>query len=381
MTEPVYLDHHATTPVDPRVVDVMLPYFTTNFGNAASISHDFGTVAAEAVEHARKSIAAFVNASPKEIIFTSGATEADNLAIKGVLHAAGKQAHFITTAAEHRAVLDPAKKLQRAGFPVTILAVDEHGRVSPDDVAAAMTDETRLVSIMLANNEVGTLSDVAAIGRICREKDALLHVDAVQAAPHLPIDVEKLNVDLLSLSAHKMYGPKGVGALYVRRSGRRIVIEPLFDGGGHERQLRSGTLPVPLIVGFAEACRLVEESREGNTAHVAQLRDDLWARLNEELTGLHLNGHPTDRLPNNLNVSFEGVDGEALLAKVRGIAVSSGSACTSADPEPSHVLRAMGRNDQLTRASLRFGFGRTNTPEDVDAAVECVVGAVRGLRK
>jgi len=395
----VYLDHHATTPVDERVLEVMLPFFRERFGNPASINHGFGTEAAEAVETARNQVAALLQAEAREIIFTSGATEANNLAIKGVMQSHGVRpdshgvrpdshgvrpvglgGHLITAAAEHRAVLDPAKRLARAGFDVTILPVDEFGRVSPQQVAEAIQPATVLVSIMAANNEIGTLNPIAEIGRICRERNVLFHTDAVQAAAHLPLDVTAWNVDLLSLSAHKLYGPKGVGALFVRRGEPRIVVEPQIDGGGHERRLRSGTLPVPLIVGFGEACRLAEERCEDGTARLRMLRDRLWNELNTRLEGLHLNGHPEDRLPNNLNVSFEGVDGEALMTGLKWIAVSSGSACTSADPEPSHVLRAIGRNDQLTRASLRFGLGRPNTAADIDTAVKEVTQVVRRLR-
>lgn len=378
---PVYLDHHATTPVDRRVLQAMLPFFSESFGNPASINHVYGTEAAEAVAAARRQIAAFLQAEEREIIFTSGATESNNLALKGVLQGAGSGAHLITAAAEHRAVLDPARLLARRGFDVTILPVDKFGRIAPAEVAKAIRPRTVLVSLMLANNEIGTLNPVAEIGRICRERNVLLHTDAVQAAAHLPLDVRSLSVDLLSLSAHKMYGPKGVGLLYVRREGRRIALQPLIDGGGHEQRLRSGTLPVPLIVGFAEACRLMAEERDGQSRRLRELRDRLWKRLSEQLEGISLNGHPEERLPNNLNVSFEGVDGEALMTGLKDIAVSSGSACTSADPEPSHVLRAIGRNDRLTRASLRFGLGRNNTADEIDFAAQVVIETVSRLRR
>ncbi|MFQ5733511.1 MAG: cysteine desulfurase family protein [Planctomycetaceae bacterium] len=380
VSEPIFLDHHSTTPVDPRVLDAMLPFFSERFGNAASINHAYGTDAADAVARARAEVATLIGADEREIVFTSGATEADNLALKGVLRAAGGSAHLLTAAAEHPAVLDPAKRLRRWGFDVTILPVDEHGRVSPEQVTDALKPTTALVSLMWANNEVGTWNPIPEIATICRNRGIPFHTDAAQAAGWLPVDVAAAGVDLLSLSAHKIYGPKGVGALYVRRGGPRIPVEPLIDGGGHERRLRSGTLPVPLIVGFGEACRLVREQRDDDGRRVRALREELWAGLCE-LDGVHLNGHPADRLPNNLNVSFEGVDGEALMTGLTRIAVSSGSACTSADPEPSHVLRAMGRSDQLTRASLRFGLGRETTPGDVDTAIAEVTQVVRRLRQ
>ncbi|MCA9114095.1 MAG: cysteine desulfurase [Planctomycetaceae bacterium] len=378
--QPVYLDNHATTRVDPRVLQEMLPYFCEEYGNPASISHSYGTRAAEAVEQARQQVADCVGASPREVIFTSGATEASNLALRGVLQAAGAGAGLVTDAAEHRAVLDPARKLKRQGFHLTVLPVDATGRLDPAQVATAITSETTLVSVILASNEVGTLNDLAAIGAICRERGVLLHTDAVQAVGTVPIDFRSLPVDLLSLSAHKFYGPKGTGALIVRRDRGRIRLVSQIDGGGHEQQLRSGTLAVPLIVGFGAACQLVQAEREADAARLGSLRDDLWRRLQQELDGLWLNGHPEYRLPGNLNVSFEGVDGDALLAGLKRIAVSSGSACTSHNPEPSHVLRAMGRSDTLTRASLRFGIGRFNTPAEIELAAAEVVETVRRLR-
>ena len=380
---PIYLDNHATTRVDPRVLDAMLPFFSERYGNAASINHAWGWDAAEAVETAREQLASFICVPPKSIVFTSGATEANNLALKGVLRAGPQTSappHLITTAAEHRSVLDSADRLQRSGFQVTVLPVDEFGRVSPEQVAEAIQPQTVLVSVILANNEVGTLNRVPEVGRICRERGVLFHVDAVQALGRIDLDLHTLPVDLASFSAHKLYGPKGVGALYVRRGGRRIRLEPLLDGGGHERHLRSGTLPVPLIVGFGAACELAAASLNEEAVRIRALRDQLWQRLQTQLKGLTLNGHPTERLPGNLNVSFDGVDGEALMTGLRRIAVSSGSACTTADPEPSHVLRAMGRSDALTRASLRFGLGRFNTAEDVDIAVAEVAEVVKRLR-
>ncbi len=416
----IYLDNHATTRVAPEVLAAMLPYFTEEYGNAASVNHAFGWRAAEAVERAREQVARLLNCPAEWIVFTSGATEANNLAIKGVLSgtalAAGRRwkttpaasavpltAWFITNAAEHPSVLDVAKRLKRQGVDVSILPVDRCARVDPQQVADAIRPQTAIVSVMLANNEVGTINPLAEIGRICREHGALLHCDAVQAVGKIPVDLQQLPVDLLSLSAHKFHGPKGVGALIVRRDGPRIPLEPLFDGGGHEQHLRSGTLPVPLVVGFGAACELASDavprpsgSGRGGDAQagplpdgrgtdgvrqIAALRDRLWQRLQAELEGLSLNGPPlAERLPNNLNFSIVGVDGEALMSSLKDIAVSSGSACSTAEPEPSHVLRAMGVSDSLSRASLRFGLSRYTTEAEIDVAVAEVVQAVRKLR-
>ncbi|MHC4878840.1 MAG: cysteine desulfurase family protein [Planctomycetota bacterium] len=384
---PIYLDNHATTRCDPRVVDAMFPYFSEQYGNASSVGHWFGWDAKDSVDAAREQVASLVGATPREVIFTSGATEANNLALKGIVapllrHTDQPRPHVIVNAAEHRAVLDPARRLERNGAAVTVLPVDEFGQVSPQSVVEAITPETVLVSVMLANNEVGTVNPVETIAAAVRDANprTLIHCDAVQAAGKIPTTWQQLDVDLLSLSAHKMYGPKGIGALLVRRGGRRVALEPLLDGGGHEQHLRSGTLPVPLIVGFGEACRIAQEEFPAEAVRVAALRDTLWTHLSVRLDGLTRNGHPTECLPGNLNVSFEGVDGEALLNAMTAIAVSSGSACTSADPEPSHVLRAIGRSDQLTRSSLRFGLGRFNTPEEIEAAAEFVTAQVRRLR-
>jgi cysteine desulfurase len=377
---PIYLDHHATTPVDPRVLDAMLPFFGEKFGNASSVNHAFGWEAADAVEAAREKIARLLQADPRSLIFTSGATEANNLALKGVVQAAPPKSHVITTAAEHRSVLDPLRRLARLGTELTVLDVDSHARVRPDAIAQAIRPNTVLVSIIYANNEVGSLNSVREIGLLCRERGVLFHTDAVQAVGKIPLDLSDLPVDLLSASAHKLYGPKGVGILFFRRGGPRIAIEPLLHGGGHEQRLRSGTLPVPLIVAFGEACRIASEEMPREAIRLATLRERLWGGLCREIDGMVLNGHPTERLAGNLNVSFEGVDGEALMTGLTGIAVSSGSACTSADPEPSHVLRAMGRNDGLTRASLRFGLGRSTTEEEIDQAIAIVVDTVRQLR-
>jgi len=376
----VYLDNHATTRVDPRVVEAMLPYWSETYGNAASVSHVFGEEAASAVESARAQIAALLNATPRDIVFTSGATEANNLAIKGVIQAAGSGVHLIVNAAEHRAVLDPARKLKRLGCKLTVLPVDKYGMVDPQAVAAAIQPNTALVSVMFANNEVGTINPVAKIGEICRERGVPFHCDAVQAVGRISLDLAKLPIDLLSLTAHKLYGPMGVGALCIRGGEKRVPIEPLFDGGGHERRMRSGTLPVPLIVGFGKACELAAECMRDESIRIEQLRNRLWCGLSEAVVGVSVNGHPRRRLAGNLNVSFDNVDGDALMMSLRDIAVSSGSACTSADPQPSHVLRAMGVSDTLTRASLRFGLGRFTTPDDVEFAITYVTDAIGRLR-
>ena len=382
---PIYLDNHATTRCDQRVVEAMLPYFSEVFGNAASTSHQFGWDARDAVERSREQVAASINSDPRSVVFTSGATEASNLAIKGVIQPLLRTAnlprpHVVTSAVEHRATLDPIKRLQRAGADVTVLPVDEFGRVTSRQVADALRDETSLVSIMLANNEIGTINLIAEIAEVCQRRNVPLHCDAVQAVGRIPVDVQQLKADLVSVSAHKLYGPKGVGALIVQRGNRRARPEALLDGGGHENGLRSGTLPVPLIVGFGHACRFAAEANSDERSRIANLRDTLWAEISSQLDGLHLNGHPTERLPGNLNVSFEGIDGDVLMNSLKEIAVSSGSACTSAEPEPSHVLRAIGRSDVLTRASLRFGIGRFNTREEIDFAADYVVETVNRLR-
>ncbi len=377
---PIYLDHHATTPCDPRVLQVMWPWFAERVGNASSTSHSFGTEAREAVERARAQIAECIGCQAEEIIFTSGATESNNLAIKGLLAGPQERRHLIISAAEHRAVLDPARRLQRRGSRLTILPVDKFGRVDPDDVEQAIGPETALVSLMAANNEVGTLNPLAAVAEQCLRKNVLLHCDAAQAIGHIPVDVATLPVDLMSFTAHKLYGPPGIGALYVRRRQPPIRLRSQIDGGGHERRLRSGTLPVPLIVGFGEACRIAVEGMAEESRRLRQLHIRLHERITAELGDITLNGHPTERLPGNVHLSFGGVDGAALLAGLNGLAVSSGSACTSADPEPSHVLRAMGISEPASLASLRFGIGRFTTAEQIDCAAEIVVNAVRRLR-
>lgn len=381
VTLPIFLDNHATTRTDPRVVEAMLPYFTEQYGNAASRHHVFGWKAEEAVERAREQLAQVLGAEPREIVFTSGATESDNLALKGAAAMyRGQGNHIITVATEHHAVLDPCKRLESAGFRVTVLPVDRHGRITVEQLAGALTKETILVSVMAANNEIGTLHPLREIGMLCKERGVLFHTDAAQAVGKIPLNVEEMGIDLLSMSAHKMYGPKGVGALYVRRRSPRVRLEPLFDGGGHERGLRSGTLPVPLIVGFGLACELCARERAEEAARLARLSERLREGIQGRLEGVTLNGHAIERLPGNVNLSFEWVEGEALLMSLKHIAVSSGSACTSASVEPSYVLRALGIGDDLARGSLRFGLGRFTTQEEVDFVSEEVVRAVQRLR-
>ena len=379
---PIYMDHNATTPVDPRVLEAMMPYLTTEFGNAASRSHAFGQRAEDAVEQAREQIAALIAADAKDIVFTSGATESDNLALKGVAWMyRAKGNHIITCLTEHKAVLDTCKRLEEAGFEVTFLTPDRYGQVSAEQVETAITDKTILISLMAANNETGTMHPLEAIGQVARRRAVLYHSDATQAVGKVPIDVEAMNLDLASISAHKMYGPKGVGALYVRRSGPRVRLVPQMDGGGHERGMRSGTLNVPGIVGLGAAAEICRASlaQEGQT--LTGLRDRLHQGIIAQLDHLKLNGHPTQRLPGTLNLSFAYVEGEALMMKMKDIAVSSGSACTSASLEPSHVLRAIGVGDDLAHSSIRFSLGRFNTPEEVDYAVAQVVRAVNELRE
>jgi cysteine desulfurase len=378
---PIYMDNHATTRTDPRVLEEMLPYFTERYGNAASRQHVFGREAEEAVEQARAQIARLIGASTKEIIFTSGATESNNLGIKGVASMYRKKGnHLVTVTTEHRAVLDPCKRLQREGFDVTFLSVDPFGRVSVDQVADALRDKTLLVSVMAGNNEIGTLQPIRDIGKLCKERSVFFHTDAVQAVGKIPLDVEEMGIDLLSMTAHKIYGPKGIGALYVRGRNPRARLEPILDGGGHERGLRSGTLPVPSVVGFGKACALSQEemAHEGN--RLGELRKRLHQGIADQLDHVFLNGHPTERLPGNLNLSFAYVEGEALMMGIRDVAVSSGSACTSASLEPSYVLKALGVGDELAHSSIRFGLGRFNTQEEVDYVIQEVVRAVRHLR-
>ncbi|MBI2893137.1 MAG: IscS subfamily cysteine desulfurase [Deltaproteobacteria bacterium] len=380
---PIYMDYHATTPVDPRVLEAMLPWFTERFGNAASRNHSFGWAAEKAVEIARQRIASLIGAeTPGEIIFTSGATESDNLALKGVADFHRDEGnHIITARTEHKAVLDACKRLERQGCAVTYLDVERDGRVDPAAVRAAITDRTVLVSIMLANNEIGTVQPIAEIGEVCREKGVLFHTDAVQGVGKVELDVESMKVDLASLSAHKIYGPKGIGALYVRRKKPRVRLAPIIDGGGHERGMRSGTLNVPGIVGFGEACAILAAEWRGESARVGSLRDRLLAKLQASLDEVHVNGSLEHRLPGNLNVSFAYVEGEALMMAIKDVAVSSGSACTSASLEPSYVLRALGIGEELAHSSIRFGLGRFNTEEEVDWVADLVVDKVRKLRE
>jgi cysteine desulfurase len=381
MKLPIYLDNHATTPMDPEVLKAMLPYFTDVFGNAASRNHEYGWTAEAAVERARSQIAKLIGASEKEIIFTSGATESDNLAVVGVAEMyKEKGRHIITTPIEHKAILDSAHYLETKGYEVTYLNVDQYGRVSPEDVRKAIRPDTILVSIMFANNEVGTINPIAEISKVCREKGVIFHTDAVQAVGKIPVDVEKMGIDLLSVTAHKMYGPKGVGALYVRRKNPRVRLAPLIHGGGHERGMRSGTLNVPGIVGFGKAAELCMAKMESDTARIRKMRDRLWDGIRGQLDEVYLNGHPTERLVGNLNVSFAYVEGESLMMGMKELAVSSGSACTSASLEPSYVLKSLGVGEDLAHTSIRFGLGRFTTDEEIDFAIKKVVETVSKLR-
>lgn len=387
---PIYLDNHATTRVDPRVMEAMLPYFTESYGNPAS-THPFGWTALESVKSARESIAAAIGAKAKEIVFTSGATESNNLAIRGTVERAQRKGnHLVSVVTEHPSVLDPLERLSRRGYTVTLLSVipspdPNAGLIHPEQVADAIRDDTILVSVMLANNEIGAIQPLEEIARLCRQRGILFHTDATQAVGKLPVDVNRQEVDLMSFTAHKIYGPKGVGALYVRRRSPQLRLEPLLYGGGHEGGLRSGTLNVPGIVGMAKAIELCVDEMPRETERIRALRDRLYGAILNALPDILLNGPalspPGNRLPGNLNVSFGNVDGETLLMNMKDLAVSTGSACTSANPESSHVLRALGIGDELTRGSLRFGLGRFNTAEEVDFAIELVIETVTRLRK
>jgi cysteine desulfurase len=382
MKLPIYLDNHATTRVDPRVVSAMLPYFTEHFGNAASRNHEFGWEAEQAVDKARKQIADLIGATSKEIIFTSGATESNNLAIKGVAEMyAEKGNHIITEVTEHKAVLDTCKKLEKLGYRVTYLPVMGDGLIDLEMLKEAITDKTILVSIMYANNELGVIQPIREIGKICRERGVLFHTDGVQAAGKVPINVNTDNIDMMSISAHKMYGPKGVGALYVRRRNPRVQITAQIDGGGHERGMRSGTLNVPGIVGLGEACELCNREMETETARLRYLRDKLKAKLEAGLDEVYINGSMEHRLPHSLNMSFAYVEGESLLMGINDIAVSSGSACTSATLEPSYVLKALGVGDDVAHSSIRFGIGRFNTEEEIDYTAAKLIDVVNKLRE
>ncbi|HSB78705.1 MAG TPA: IscS subfamily cysteine desulfurase [Candidatus Methylomirabilis sp.] len=378
---PIYMDHHATTPVVPEVFEAMRPYFMEQFGNAASRNHAFGWAAESAVDAARAQIARLIGCKPVELVLTSGATEADNLAVKGVAYAYREKGnHIITCQIEHHAILDPCKRLEKEGFEVTYLPVDSYGRVDPGAVAEAITPKTILVSIMLANNEIGTIQPLPEIGKVCKERGVLFHSDAVQGVGKIPSNVDTLGVDLMSLTAHKMYGPKGVGALYVRMGKPRVKLVAQMDGGGHEKGRRSGTLNVPGIVGLGKACELAEQLMESEAARLTTLRERLRAGIFARLDHVHLNGHPAERLPGNLNVSFEFVEGESLLMSLKDVAVSSGSACTSTSLEPSYVLRALGIGEELAHTSIRFGLGRGNTVEEVDYVCDQLVEQVTRLR-
>jgi cysteine desulfurase len=379
---PIYLDNHATTPADPRVVDAMLPYFTEKFGNSASRNHAFGWAAEEAVEIARAQIAKLINASPKEIIFTSGATESNNLAIKGVAEMYREKGnHIITQVTEHKAVLDTCKRLEKYGYEVTYLPVQKDGRINLDDLRKAITPKTILISIMYANNEIGVVQPIEEIGKIAKEKGVFFHVDGVQAAGKIPVDVQRDGIDLLSISAHKIYGPKGVGALYVRRKNPRVQLSAIIDGGGHERGMRSGTLNVTGIIGLGKACELCQQEMAQETAKLSRLRDRLKEGIMSKLDECYINGSMEHRLPHNINISFAFVEGESLLMGINDIAVSSGSACTSATLEPSYVLKALGVGEDLAHTSISFGIGRFNTEEEVDYVVGRVVETVNRLRE
>ncbi len=381
--QPIYLDHHATTPVDRRVLEAMLPYFTEIIGNAASIDHEYGAEANRAVEKTRQQIGALLNAQPDEIIFTSGATESDNLAILGIAEQyADRGNHIITCVTEHKAVLDSCQYLEQNGCRVTCLPVDQYGLIDPDEVRRAITPQTILISVMAANNEIGTLAPLADIGHIAREHAVLFHTDATQAAAYIPLDVEALNIDLLSLSAHKMYGPKGVGALYVRKRRPRVRVSAQMHGGGHERGMRSGTLNVPGIAGLGKAAELAAKEMKAEAKRVGELRDLLWQGLQEKLEDVQLNGHPTLRLPNNLSVAIPGVESRSLLVQLKhDVALSTGSACTTARVEPSHVILALGYGESRAYSSLRFGLGKGNTNADITLVTERIITLVQKLKR
>jgi len=382
MKLPIYMDYHATTPMDPRVFEAMKPYFMETFGNAASRNHSFGWEAEEAVEKSRKQIADLIGSTTKEIVFTSGATESNNLALKGIAEMyAEKGNHIITAATEHKAILDTCKRLEKHGIRVTYLPVQANGLIDLEMLKEAITDKTILISIMYANNEIGVIQPMAEIGKIAKAKGVLVHSDATQAVGKVPVNVLKDNIDLMSMSGHKIYGPKGVGALYVRRKSPRVQITAQMDGGGHERGMRSGTLNVPGIVGLGEACAICNADMPEESKRMAYLRDKLRGKLESELDEVYINGTMEHRLPNNLNISFAYVEGESLLMGINDIAVSSGSACTSATLEPSYVLKALGAGDDLAHSSIRFGLGRFNTEEEVNYVAAKVIDVVKKLRE
>lgn len=385
LEDAVYLDHHATTPVDDRVAEEMKPYLTQNFGNPASDDHLYGAKANEAVEKARKQISEVLNCRKEEIIFTSGATESDNLAIKGVADYAerkDKGSHIITGETEHEAVIEACEVLEERGFDITYLPVDEHGLIDPEDVDAAIRDDTVLISVMAANNEIGTIAPLKEIGEVAKSNQVFFHTDAVQAMGYLPIDVEKMGIDLMSISAHKIYGPKGIGALYVRRRNPKVKLDPLIHGGGHERGWRSGTLNVPSIIGLGKAVHLADKEMQERTEHVDELTSYMWDRFEDELDDVVLNGHPEKRIPNNLNVSFVGVENKALVQNLQPeIAVSAGSACTTGKVEASHVLQALGGDEDLWHSAIRFGLGKDNSMEEIEYATDQVIQAVSRLQK
>ncbi len=377
---PIYMDYSATTPIDPRVAQKMIPYITEHFGNPASRSHPYGWEAEEAVEEARAQVAALVNADPREIVFTSGATESDNLALKGIAEFyQDRGKHIITVKTEHKAILDTARELERKGFEVTYLDVLENGLIDLDALKAAIRPDTILVSVMMVNNEIGVIQDIETIGELCRDQGVFFHVDAAQATGKVAIDLQQLKVDLMSFSAHKTYGPKGIGALYVRRK-PRVRLEAQMHGGGHERGMRSGTLATHQIVGMGEAFRIAKEEMDEENARIKALRDRLWAGLST-MEEVHINGDMTQRVPHNLNVSFNFVEGESLMMAIKDVAVSSGSACTSASLEPSYVLRALGRSDELAHSSIRFSVGRFTTEAEVDTVVKLLQDKISKLRE
>lgn len=383
MTErPIYMDNNSTTRVDPRVLEAMLPYFCEMYGNASSVSHMYGWEASSAVDSARSQIGQLINADPKSIVFTSGATESNNLALKGVLLAAKPGSHLIVNAAEHKAILDPAEELRKIGFEVTSLKVDHQGMVTPEQVEKNIRPNTVLVSVMYANNEVGTVNPIQEIGKVCRSHEVLFHTDATQALSTIPINLKTMPIDLMSFSAHKIYGPKGIGALFVKRSAPRIKMSPLLHGGGHELRLRSGTLAVPLIVGFGAACALCKSEMTDEQVRLTNLRNRLLLRLSEYSVESRLNGHPSKRLSGNVNITLSGVNSEALMMHLKEVvAISSGSACTSADPEPSHVLTAMGLEANQIESTIRIGLGRFNTESEIDTVASAISQTVKKLQK